>query len=498
MPLERKIRRIHISGSSPEIRVPFDELTLSNGEQLLLYVVGGEGGPSLPRRREGWVRRRRGKTLLECALAGEITEEMEFAAIRESHAVGEGMAFTPDLVLEEMRAGRAVIPANNCHPESEPMVIGKRFSVKVNANFGASAVVPDPQRELRKLELSLRHGADTVMDLSTGLADPAALRGAVLRASPVPVGTVPAYEALDRAGGDPSKLDWPAFRDTVLSQARQGVDYFTIHAGLTQALLPAAARRTLGIVSRGGSIMAARMMAADEENLAFAHFDELLEICHEYDVALSLGDGLRPGALCDACDEAQYGELREIGALSLRCREAGVQCFIEGPGHVPLDRVEENQRLEEELCHGAPFYTLGPLVTDIAPGQDHITSAIGGTLIAREGTAMLCYVTPAEHLALPGDQDVVDGLIAFRLAAHAADVARGHPFARERDDAMARARRDFRWHDQFALALDPEHAYEVWSRALPEGCAHEPAFCSMCGPRFCPIRLNRQLVKKYS
>lgn len=306
------------------------------------------------------------------------------------------------------------------------------------------------------------------------------------------------YEALDRARGDASQLTWEFFRDVVIDQAKQGVDYFTIHAGLTRDLLPYAAQRMMGIVSRGGSIMASAMLRREEENLAYAHFDELMDICREFDVALSLGDGLRPGAIADACDRAQYGELENIGKLALRCREAGVQCFIEGPGHVPLDRVYENQDLEDKFCHEAPFYTLGPLVTDIAPGYDHITSAIGGSLIAYRGTAMLCYVTPSEHLALPTPEDVKVGLITYKLAAHAADLAKHLPGAQLRDDAMSRARGEFRWYDQFALSLDPEHAEQVWKSQMPDDCAHEPSFCSMCGPRFCPIRLNRKLKAAYN
>lgn len=348
--------------------------------------------------------------------------------------------------------------------------------------------------------MSLKFGADTVMDLSTGIDDLGGLRSAILRASPVPIGTVPVYEALDRAHGDVNLLTWELFRDTVIDQARQGVDYFTIHAGLLKDLLPHAAKRILGIVSRGGSIMASAMMRTDSENMAYEHFDELIEICHDYDVALSLGDGLRPGCISDACDKAQYGELENIGKLAKRCFDAGVQCFIEGPGHVPMNRVYENQELQEKFCNKAPFYTLGPLVTDIAPGYDHITSAIGGSMIASFGTAMLCYVTPAEHLALPTEQDVKTGLITYKLAAHAADLAKNLPGAKLRDDAMAKARADFRWYDQFALSLDPQNAYDVWRAQMPEECAnsHEPAFCSMCGPRFCPIRLNRKLQAKYN
>lgn len=492
------IRKIFIKGSRDDIAVPFNELNLSNGEKILSYTV--EGGNNFSRK--SWIAERhagahRGKTQLDLAKEGVITPEMEFAAVRESAKSGEGMAFTPEDVMKSLASGRAVIPANINHPEAEPMIIGAKYAVKVNANIGASSLSSNFEEEVKKLKLSLKHGADTVMDLSTGIDDLMGLRNAILRASPVPIGTVPVYEALDRAEGKTEDLTWEVFRDTVRDQARQGVDYFTIHAGLTEDLLPYAAARTLGIVSRGGSVMASVMMRKNEENMAYAHFDELLEICHEYDVALSLGDGLRPGCIDDACDKAQYGELENIGKLAKRCFDAGVQCLIEGPGHVPMDKIEENQRLQEKFCNYAPFYTLGPLVTDIAPGYDHITSAIGGSQIAAFGTAMLCYVTPSEHLALPDEEDVKTGLITYKLAAHAADLAKGLPNARLRDSAMARARADFRWFDQFTLSLDPMHAYEVWARKMPENCGHEPAFCSMCGPRFCPIRLNRALVKKY-
>ncbi|MCI6797378.1 MAG: phosphomethylpyrimidine synthase ThiC [Succinatimonas sp.] len=493
------ISTVFVRGSSDEIQVPFDCLNLSNGEKILSYTVKGVKR-EVPLRKK-WIEARasygKGRTQLELAKAGVITPEMEFVAIRESGCYGDDMAFTPEDVRKAVACGHAVIPANICHPESEPMIIGKQFSVKVNANIGASSLSSGYAEELKKLHLALKHGADTVMDLSTGIKDLMGLRNAILRGSPAPIGTVPVYEALDRAEGKASDLTWDLFKQTVLDQARQGVDYFTIHAGLTADLLPHAAARTLGIVSRGGSIMASVMMRNNAENMAYEHFDELIEICREYDVALSLGDGLRPGCIDDACDDAQYGELRNIGKLAARCFDAGVQCFIEGPGHVPMDKIEENQRLQEQYCNKAPFYTLGPLVTDIAPGYDHITSAIGGAQIANFGTAMLCYVTPSEHLALPDEDDVKVGLVTYKLAAHAADIAKGLPNARIRDSAMARARADFRWFDQFTLSFDPMHAYEVWSRKMPENCGHEPAFCSMCGPRFCPIRLNRALQKKY-
>lgn len=484
------------------------------------------------------------KTQLEYAQAGVITPEMEYVALRESaanleffapasdsvaaaahdsHMAGkfqdsveqglctydkeagvitlnaDKMAVTPELVRAEIAAGRAVIPANHHHPESEPMIIGKRFLTKVNANIGASAVSSDFSEEIGKLKLALRFGADTVMDLSTGLDDLAGLRSAIIRASAVPIGTVPVYEALDRVKGDASALTWEVFRQVIIDQAEQGVDYFTIHAGFTKDLLPAAAARLMGVVSRGGAIMASNMMLNDSENLAYAHFDELMAICRKYDVALSLGDGLRPGAIYDACDAAQYGELKNIGELAARCKEHGVQCFIEGPGHVPLNKVEENQRLEDEYCHEAPFYTLGPLVSDVGAGFDHITSAIGGTNIAAYGTSMLCYVTPSEHLALPTPEDVKQGLICYKLAAHAADLAKHVAQAANIDHAMSRARATFRWLDQFVLSFDETHAYEVWRAQMDEeNCNHSAAYCSMCGPRFCPIRLNRRLQAKYA
>lgn len=496
-------KQIFLTGSSPDIKVPFKELTLTNGEKLLLSTVEGANpkAKEQPKLRAPWINARVGdkhKTQLDYAKDGIVTKEMEYAALRESMKEGADAPFTPDMVREEIAKGHAVLPANCNHPECEPMVIGKKFSVKVNANIGASAVSSGFDGEIEKLRLSLKFGADTVMDLSAGVDNLQQIRSAILRASPVPIGTVPMYEALDRARGDASQLTWEFFRDVVIDQAKQGVDYFTIHAGLTRDLLPYAAQRMMGIVSRGGSIMASAMLRREEENLAYAHFDELMDICREFDVALSLGDGLRPGAIADACDRAQYGELENIGKLALRCREAGVQCFIEGPGHVPLDRVYENQDLEDKFCHEAPFYTLGPLVTDIAPGYDHITSAIGGSLIAYRGTAMLCYVTPSEHLALPTPEDVKVGLITYKLAAHAADLAKHLPGAQLRDDAMSRARGEFRWYDQFALSLDPEHAEQVWKSQMPDDCAHEPSFCSMCGPRFCPIRLNRKLKAAYN
>lgn len=524
---------VEFEDGASQIKVPYAQLKLTNGDTITRYIVDFDVDSTQERAkiREQYIAARGSepKTQLDYARAGIITPEMEYVALRESacfleqitdpkefankfasstEAVfGEGviklkrehMAVTPEMVRDEIAAGRAVIPVNHNHPESEPMIIGKRFLTKVNANIGASAVSSGFEEEIGKLKMSLRFGADTVMDLSTGLPNLMELRSAILRASPVPIGTVPIYEALDRAGGDANALSWEVFKGVIEDQAKQGVDYFTIHAGLTKDLLPHAAKRVMGIVSRGGAIMASHMMQHDCENMAFEHFDELMDICYKYDVALSLGDGLRPGGIYDACDEAQYGELRNIGKLARRCYERGVQCFIEGPGHVPLNRVEENQKLEEEFCHDAPFYTLGPLVTDVGAGFDHITSAIGATTIGMHGTAMLCYVTPAEHLALPTPEDVKQGLITYKIAAHSADLAKGIKQAYNMDHAMSRARVSFRWLDQFALSFDEQHAYDVWRAQMDEDeChTHEAAFCSMCGPRFCPMRLNRRLQSKY-
>lgn len=530
---ELKKVMVEFEDGASQIKVPYAQLKLTNGDTITRYIVDFDVDSTQERTkiREQYIAARGSepKTQLDYARAGIITPEMEYVALRESacfleqitdpkefankfasssEAVfGEGviklkrehMAVTPEMVRDEIAAGRAVIPVNHNHPESEPMIIGKRFLTKVNANIGASAVSSGFEEEIGKLKMSLRFGADTVMDLSTGLPNLMELRSAILRASPVPIGTVPIYEALDRAGGDANALSWEVFKGVIEDQAKQGVDYFTIHAGLTKDLLPHAAKRVMGIVSRGGAIMASHMMQHDCENMAFEHFDELMDICYKYDVALSLGDGLRPGGIYDACDEAQYGELRNIGKLARRCYERGVQCFIEGPGHVPLNRVEENQKLEEEFCHDAPFYTLGPLVTDVGAGFDHITSAIGATTIGMHGTAMLCYVTPAEHLALPTPEDVKQGLITYKIAAHSADLAKGIKQAYNMDHAMSRARVSFRWLDQFALSFDEQHAYDVWRAQMDEDeChTHDAAFCSMCGPRFCPMRLNRRLQSKY-
>lgn len=488
---------------SEDLQVAFDKINLSNNTSILVPSLTGtkdENGNLKPIRAP-WINKRVGdkrKTQLDYAKDGIVTKEMEYVAIRESYKCDDTMAFDESMVLNEVKIGRAVIPANINHIQLEPTIIGKKFSVKINANIGVSSEGSNLDKELEKLDLSLNYGADTIMDLSTGVKNLDTIRKSIISSSPVPIGTVPIYETLDRAGGDINQVNWKLFKEVIIDQAKQGVDYFTIHAGLLQKELAHSSKRCMGIVSRGGSIMANLMMNTDEENIAYSNFDELLDICKEYDVSLSLGDGLRPGALMDACDEAQYGELKNIGALAKRCYQAGVQCFIEGPGHVPLHKIPENQELEDKYCNEAPFYTLGPLVTDIAPGYDHITSAIGAANIAALGTAMLCYVTPSEHLALPNANDVKVGIITYKIAAHAADIAKGLPGAMIRDNALSQARAEFRWYDQFALSLDPTHAYEVWASQMPEDCAHEPSFCSMCGPRFCPIRLNKKIKVKFN
>jgi phosphomethylpyrimidine synthase len=427
-------------------------------------------------------------TQMHYARRGEITPEMRFVAVREGVDV--------ELVRSEVAAGRAIIPANVNHPESEPMIIGRAFTVKVNANIGNSAVHSSIAEEVEKLEWATRWGADTVMDLSTG-DDIHTTREWILRNSPVPIGTVPVYQALEKVAGDASRLSWEVYRDTVIEQCEQGVDYMTVHAGVLLRYVPLTANRVTGIVSRGGSIMAGWCLAHHEENFLYTHFDELCEIFARYDVAFSLGDGLRPGSLADANDAAQFAELDTLAELTRRAWEHDVQVMVEGPGHVPLHLVRENVERQQELCDGAPFYTLGPLVTDVAPGYDHITSAIGATEIARYGTAMLCYVTPKEHLGLPNRDDVRTGVVTYKIAAHAADVAKGHPGARDRDDALSKARFEFRWRDQFALSLDPERAEEYHDETLPAEAAKTAHFCSMCGPKFCSMRISQDIRDEF-
>ncbi|MET1021573.1 MAG: phosphomethylpyrimidine synthase ThiC [Arthrobacter sp.] len=427
-------------------------------------------------------------TQMRYARQGIITEEMRFVALRENCDV--------ELVRSEVAAGRAIIPNNINHPESEPMIIGKAFLVKINANIGNSAVTSSIAEEVDKLQWAAKWGADTVMDLSTG-DDIHTTREWIIRNSPVPIGTVPIYQALEKVNGAAEALTWEIYRDTVIEQCEQGVDYMTIHAGVLLRYVPLTANRVTGIVSRGGSIMAGWCLAHHEENFLYTHFDELCRIFARYDVAFSLGDGLRPGSTADANDAAQFAELDTLAELTKRAWEFDVQVMVEGPGHIPFHLVRENVERQQELCDGAPFYTLGPLVTDIAPGYDHITSAIGATEIARYGTAMLCYVTPKEHLGLPNKDDVKTGVITYKIAAHAADLAKGHPGAHERDDALSKARFEFRWRDQFALSLDPETAEAFHDETLPAEPAKTAHFCSMCGPKFCSMRISQDIRDQF-
>ncbi|MGH8886409.1 MAG: phosphomethylpyrimidine synthase ThiC [Egibacteraceae bacterium] len=531
------IRRVYEQGGHSDVRVPFREVTLSptptrggvetNPPVRLYDTSGPHGDPAvevdlgvgLAAVRVAWIaarddvetvgaaepyggrmsgpgvgrpilRARPGCTVtqLRYARQGKITQEMEFVAVREGCA--------PELVRDEIARGRAILPSNVNHPESEPMVIGRNFLTKVNANIGNSAVTSSIAEEVDKLVWATRWGADTVMDLSTG-EDIHATREWIIRNASVPIGTVPIYQALEKVDGRPEELTWELYRDTLVEQAEQGVDYFTIHAGVLLRYIPLTARRVTGIVSRGGSIMAAWCLAHHEESFLYTRFAEICAIMSAYDVAFSLGDGLRPGSVADANDDAQFAELSTLGELTRIAWSHDVQVMIEGPGHVPLHRVVENVTRQLEVCHEAPFYTLGPLVTDVAPGYDHITSAIGAAVIGMAGTAMLCYVTPKEHLGLPDRQDVKDGLIAYKIAAHAADVAKGHPHAQTWDDALSKARFEFRWQDQFNLALDPDTARASHDATLPAPAAKRAHFCSMCGPRFCSMRITAD-VRDYA
>ncbi|MFP5319203.1 MAG: phosphomethylpyrimidine synthase ThiC [Acidimicrobiia bacterium] len=513
--------------------VPFTQVDLTDGSSVRLYDTSGPAGPAhdpaagLAPMRRPWIlgrddveeyegRRpsarddgraavRRGQqaeapapeprkplrakpgrtvTQMHYARRGEITPEMAFVATREG--------LQPEFVRDEIARGRAILPSNVNHPESEPMAIGRNFLVKINANIGNSAVTSSIAEEVDKLTWATRWGADTVMDLSTG-ADIHTTREWIVRNSPVPIGTVPIYQALEKVDGQPAELTWDVYRDTIVEQCEQGVDYFTVHAGVRLAYVPMTATRKTGIVSRGGSILAAWCLAHHRENFLYDHFEELCEILAAYDVAFSLGDGLRPGSVYDANDEAQLAELATLGELTEVAWRHDVQVMIEGPGHVPMHKIKENMELQLELCHEAPFYTLGPLTTDVAPGYDHITSAIGAAMIGWYGTAMLCYVTPKEHLGLPDRDDVKQGVIAYKIAAHAADLAKGHPRAQERDDALSKARFEFRWEDQFDLALDPDTARSFHDETLPAAPAKTAHFCSMCGPKFCSMRISQDV-----
>ncbi len=482
--LEVPARRIHLSSGSPALDV---------------YDTSGPQGRStqegLPRLREPWLRARLGgpvddgnRSQMHYARKGVVTPEMAFAAEREG--------VSPEFVRSEIARGRAILPANVRHPELEPMVVGRNFLVKINANIGNSAIRSSIDDEVEKLRWAVRWGADTVMDLSTGESIHET-REWILRNSPVPIGTVPIYQALEKVKGRPEDLDFEVFLETVEEQCEQGVDYFTIHAGVLLRYIPLTARRVTGIVSRGGSILAKWCLAHHEENFLYTNFERLCEVMKRYDVSFSLGDGLRPGSIADANDEAQFAELETLGELTRIAWKHDVQVMIEGPGHVPMHLIRENVERQMRVCREAPFYTLGPLVTDIAPGYDHITSAIGAAMIGWYGTALLCYVTPKEHLGLPDKEDVKDGVIAYKIAAHAADLAKGHPGARAWDDALSRARFEFRWKDQFALALDPERAREFHDETLPAEGAKSAHFCSMCGPKFCSMKITED-VRAYA
>jgi len=540
-------RKTYLPGSREDMRVPMRQVALTTGDSVVLYDTSGpytdptyeaDVRSGLPRLRERWIAERgdvaeydgrpvhpvddgyraddaraRGLRNLDAVFEGEraarplrakdaskpvtqlayarrgiVTAEMEFIALRE------GVAAT--FVRDEVAAGRAIIPANVNHPESEPMIIGRNFLVKINANIGNSAVASSIEEEVEKMTWATRWGADTVMDLSTG-RNIHTTREWIIRNSPVPIGTVPIYQALEKVNGKAAELTWEIYRDTLIEQCEQGVDYFTVHAGVRLPFVPLTAKRKTGIVSRGGSIMAAWCLAHHQESFLYTHFEDICKILKAYDVSFSLGDGLRPGCQYDANDEAQLAELRTLGELTQVAWRHDVQVMIEGPGHVPMHKIRENMDLQLEVCHEAPFYTLGPLVTDVAPGYDHITSAIGAAMIGWFGTAMLCYVTPKEHLGLPDRDDVKTGVITYKIAAHAADVAKGHPGAQAWDDALSDARFEFRWEDQFNLALDPETARSFHDETLPAEPAKTAHFCSMCGPHFCSMKITQD-VRKYA
>ncbi|HYD66588.1 phosphomethylpyrimidine synthase ThiC [Azospirillum sp.] len=490
------------------IRPEDDGLKAGEARNMAVFPGSKECGSS---RRP--LRAARGRTVTQMAYAraGIVTPEMEYVAVRENlgrkaalDAARDGESFgasipdhiTPEFVRDEIARGRAIIPANINHPEAEPMIIGRNFLTKINANIGNSAVASSIGEEVDKMVWAIRWGADTVMDLSTG-RNIHTTREWIIRNSPVPIGTVPIYQALEKVNGKAEDLSWEIFRDTLIEQAEQGVDYFTIHAGVRLAHIPLTARRVTGIVSRGGSILAKWCLSHHKENFLYTHFEEICEIMKAYDVSFSLGDGLRPGSIADANDAAQFAELETLGELTKIAWKHDVQTMIEGPGHVPMHKIKENMDKQLALCGEAPFYTLGPLVTDIAPGYDHITSGIGAAMIGWFGTAMLCYVTPKEHLGLPDRDDVKVGVVTYKIAAHAADLAKGHPAARIRDDALSRARFEFRWRDQFHLSLDPETAERFHDQTLPAEGAKVAHFCSMCGPKFCSMKITRE-VRDYA
>lgn len=525
-----KREKVYLSGSIfPDIKVGMlcvkqnPTIVIENGNRkeienkpIYIYDTGGTFSDSeiktdfkigLPKIRKSWIlsrcdvekynnnfyRAKKGKQITQMAYAkaGIITPEMEYVAIRENmncQEAGIESYITPDFVRNEIASGRAVLPANINHPESEPMIIGRNFLVKINTNIGNSATTSTIEEEVEKAMGSCKWGGDTIMDLSTG-DNIHETREWIIRNSPVPVGTVPIYQALEKVHGKVEDLSWEVYKETLIEQCEQGVDYFTIHAGVRLKNVHLAEKRVCGIVSRGGSIMSKWCLLFNKENFLYTHFDEICDILAQYDVAVSLGDGLRPGAIADANDEAQFAELDTLGELVQRAWNKNVQAFIEGPGHVPLHKIKENMQHQINKCHEAPFYTLGPLVTDVAPGYDHITSAIGAAHIAWLGTAMLCYVTPKEHLGLPNKEDVRMGVITYKIAAHAADIAKGHPAAILRDNALSKARYEFRWKDQFNLSLDPERALDYFK----QGHHTDGEYCTMCGPNFCAMRLSRDL-----
>jgi phosphomethylpyrimidine synthase len=494
---EERAARLTPDGPETTLRVPVREVTLSGGEPpVRLYDTSGPQGhdvrAGLPKLRQPWIEARRSTgvvgTQLYYARRGEITAEMAFVAAREG--------LPAEFVRDEIARGRAIIPSNINHLELEPMIIGRNFLVKINANIGNSAVKSSIEDEVEKLQWATLWGADTVMDLSTG-KNIHETREWIIRNSAVPIGTVPIYQALEKAGGRPEDLTWEIYRDTLVEQCEQGVDYFTVHAGVLLRYVPLTAKRVTGIVSRGGSIMAKWCLAHHRENFLYTKFPEICEIMRAYDVSFSLGDGLRPGSIADANDEAQFAELKTQGELNDIAWKFDVQVMNEGPGHIPMHLIKENMEKQLEWCKEAPFYTLGPLTTDVAPGYDHITSAIGAAMIGWYGTAMLCYVTPKEHLGLPNRDDVKAGVIAYKIAAHAADLAKGHPRAQAWDDALSKARFEFRWDDQFNLAMDPVTARAYHDETLPADGAKVAHFCSMCGPKFCSMELTQQ-VRDYA
>ena len=536
--------RIYIDSKNNDLKIPFKLIDVtstqtengaSENPNFLKYDTTGPMGDEkykhdfkkgLPKLRASWLIKNtdlsnkknilksksdQSITQMHYARKGIITKEMEYVAIRENALLEQakqlgvkipnGMgnmpdSITPEYVRDEIASGRAIIPANVNHPKLEPMIIGRKFLVKVNSNIGNSAVTSSIEEEVEKLLWSTKWGADTIMDLSTG-KNIHETRENIVRNSPIPVGTVPIYQALEKVNGKAENLNWDIFKETLIEQAEQGVDYFTIHAGVLLRYVPMTANRLTGIVSRGGSIMAGWCLAHHKENFLYTHFDDICEIMKAYDVSFSLGDGLRPGSIADANDEAQFSELETLGELTQRAWEHDVQVMIEGPGHVPIQQIEENVIKEKALCHDAPFYTLGPLTTDIAPGYDHITSAIGAAQIGSYGTAMLCYVTPKEHLGLPNKEDVKQGLMAYKIAAHAADLGKGHKGAFARDYALSKARFEFRWEDQFNLGLDPQTARDYHDETLPKQSSKLAHFCSMCGPKFCSMKISQDIRKNY-